>query len=224
MKAVLVNGSPRKKNWNTISLLEEAGKGLQEKGFEVETVNLYDYNFKGCISCFLCKRPKDISKHICEYKDEITPVFEKCIDADVVIFGSPVYLSYPTGQIRCFMERLFFPITSYMVDEKKERVKLFDKLIPSAFIFTMNASEQFLMQSNYHTILEENATAVGHFFGYCEPFYACDTYQFKDYSKYEANMFDAAYKAERKEKYFPQDLKRAHDLGKRLADMALQNR
>lgn len=222
MKAFLINGSPRKKNWNTIALLEETAKGLEEKGFETEIVNLYDYNFKGCISCFLCKRPKDIRKHVCEFKDPITPVLEKCInEGDVIVFGSPVYFSYPTGEIRSFMERLLFPITSYMVNEHKERIKLFNKLIPTAFIFTMNASKEYLENSSYATILGENVNTLNYLLGYSEGLYACNTYQFRDYSKYEANMFDAAKKAESREKQFPKDLKKAHELGKRLADIAI---
>ena len=54
LKAVFVNGSPRKK-WNTAQMLESAMKGAQEAGAEVELINLYDIDFKGCKSCFACK-------------------------------------------------------------------------------------------------------------------------------------------------------------------------
>ena len=55
MKIIALNGSPRK-NWNTALLLENALKGAKDAGAETEMVHLYDINFKGCISCFLCKR------------------------------------------------------------------------------------------------------------------------------------------------------------------------
>ena len=45
IKAVFVRG-PRKK-WNTVQMLEDAMKGAQEAGAEVEMVNLYDIDFKG---------------------------------------------------------------------------------------------------------------------------------------------------------------------------------
>ena len=41
MKALFINGSPRKK-WNTVKVLESAMKGAQEAGAECELVNLYD--------------------------------------------------------------------------------------------------------------------------------------------------------------------------------------
>ncbi|MCL2063580.1 MAG: flavodoxin family protein, partial [Candidatus Cloacimonetes bacterium] len=54
MKIIAVNGSPRK-NWNTHILLEKCLEGAKETGAEAELVNLYDIQFKGCTSCFICK-------------------------------------------------------------------------------------------------------------------------------------------------------------------------
>ena len=55
MKAIAINGSPRK-SWNTDLILQEALKGAADAGAEVEMVHLYDLNFTGCRSCFACKR------------------------------------------------------------------------------------------------------------------------------------------------------------------------
>ena len=54
MKALFVNGSPRK-NWNTHQMLESAMEGAAEAGAAVELAHLYDFAFKGCVSCFACK-------------------------------------------------------------------------------------------------------------------------------------------------------------------------
>lgn len=53
MKAFVINGSPRKK-WNTTQAIDKAGEALKDNGFEVERIDLYDYTFKGCTSCFEC--------------------------------------------------------------------------------------------------------------------------------------------------------------------------
>lgn len=55
MKVIALNGSPRKK-WNTATLLKHALDGAASKGAETELIHLYDYNYKGCISCFACKQ------------------------------------------------------------------------------------------------------------------------------------------------------------------------
>ena len=41
------------------------------------------------------------------------PVLEKAINADVLVIGSPVYDSFPTGMARAFIERLVFPAVNY---------------------------------------------------------------------------------------------------------------
>jgi multimeric flavodoxin WrbA len=54
MKVIALNGSPRKK-WNTSTLLKHALDGAASRGAKTELIHLYDYNYKGCISCFACK-------------------------------------------------------------------------------------------------------------------------------------------------------------------------
>jgi len=51
MKAIAVNGSPRKK-WNTATLLRKALEGATSEGAKTALVHLYDLDYKGCISCF----------------------------------------------------------------------------------------------------------------------------------------------------------------------------
>ena len=55
MKVIGINGSPRR-NWNTATLVRDALEGAAEMGAETELYNLYDLDFKGCTSCFSCKR------------------------------------------------------------------------------------------------------------------------------------------------------------------------
>ena len=66
----------------------------------------------------------------------------------------------------------------------------------------------------------ENEQAMKIVLGHCETLCAYNTYQFSDYSRYECGMFDEKVKAEHKEKVFPEDLKKAYELGKRLTEMA----
>jgi multimeric flavodoxin WrbA len=52
MKAIAINGSPRKK-WNTATLLENALKGCRASGAEIEMVHLYSHAYQGCTSCLV---------------------------------------------------------------------------------------------------------------------------------------------------------------------------
>lgn len=218
-KAIILNASPRK-NFNTAKMLKEAQKGAESVGAEAEYFNLYDINYKGCLSCFACKRKGNTTNCVCAVKDDLRPVLEKCVSADAVIIGSPVYFSYPTGEFRSFLERFLFPIHTYLVDKETGNLKsLRPKIIPVGVIFTMNCPKKMMERYNYPTILEDNVKCLNHVLGYSEVLYSCDTYQFIDYSKYDIDLFDEKEKAKVRDEQFPKDLEKAYDLGKRLIEM-----
>ena len=116
IRAMFFNGSPRK-NKNTADMLQSAMRGAEAAGAETELVHLYDIDFKGCKSCFACKLKNSKCNGICAINDDLRPVLERARLADVIVLGSPVYYSYPTGVIRAFMERLMFPIGTYMYEK-----------------------------------------------------------------------------------------------------------
>ncbi len=217
-KLIILNGSPRK-NFNTATLLKEAKKGAEFKGAEVEYFNLCDINYKGCISCFACKRKGALDKPLCAFKDDLTPILEKILNSDGVIIGSPIYYSYVTGMTRNLLERMMFAAGTYLKDENgaytKRKLK---RTIPIGLIYTMNCPEDLSKQFGYPAILAPDKTYLGSIFGYCEVLNSYDTYQFSDYSKYDIDLFDEKHKAEIKEKQFPIDMQNAFNLGKRLAE------
>ena len=220
-KVIIINGSPRK-NFNTAKLLKEAQKGAEAAGAQTEYFNLYDYNFLGCRSCFACQRKGSTTDGVCAIKDEVQPLLGKCINADAIIIGSPVYFSYPTGVFRSFIERLLFANHTYMVDHENGGCKRrLEKIIPTGVIFTMNCPEELAKQINYDTILDDNVKSLDHIMGYAESLYAYDTYQFADYSKYNCDLFDESHKKEVQQTQFPKDMEKAFDLGKRLAQMEI---
>lgn len=218
MKAIFVNGSPRK-NKNTADMLQSAMRGAQEMGAECEMVHLYDIDFKGCKSCFACKLKNSKCNGVCALKDDLRPVLERCREADVIVLGSPVYYSYPTGELRSFMERLCFPVGTYLYENGKH-ITLRNKVIPTAMIFTMNCPEDYMKQINYPTLLEENTKVMADIFGYSETLYACNTYQFNDYSRYDFNLFSEEDKRRYRDEHYDIDLQNAYELGKRLVEKA----
>ena len=217
MKAIFYNASPRK-NFNTARLLESAMKGATDAGAECEFVNLIDHEFTGCRSCFACKIKNSKTNGVCAIRDSIRPLLESAKEADVLVFGSPVYYGYPTGQLRSFIERILFPLDTYMVDESGERVKFEHKPIQTGLIYTMNCPEWLMEKVNYPTLLGFTGEEIGRLCGYNEVLYSCDTYQFNDYSHYDCNMFPEEKKREQREKQFPIDMQKAYDLGKRLVE------
>lgn len=219
MKVIAINGSPRK-GWNTDILCQKALEGTEQAGAQTELIHLYDYEYKGCVSCFACHLKTTMDQHLCFYKDALTPVLEKCLQADVIIVGTPVYYGGSTGMVRSFLERLLFPLDTYMVDAEGKRIHKRKKTVPTAMIYTMNAGVEWLEKYHIEKKFIANENSLKGVFGYCETLYVCDTYQFTDYSKYTNNIFDANSKAHVRQTQFPIDCQNAFDLGQRLVRMA----
>ena len=208
---VAINGSPRK-NANTATLLRSALDGAASIGANTEIVNLYELDFKGCVSCFSCKVKGGKSYGKCAYKDDLAPVLEKIEKADALVFGSPVYFGNITGEMRSFFERLLFQYLVYDANYSS----LNTNRIPVAFIYTMNVPENIMNEFGYPAALGVLEYYISRNFGECEPFYVTDTKQFDDYSKYVCEAFDPVHKLKRNEEEFPKDLQKAFELGKKL--------
>lgn len=212
MKILGINGSPRKK-WNTAILLEKTLEGARSKGASTELVHLYDFNYKGCKSCFSCKLKNGESYGKCSLNDELTPILRKIEEIDALILGSPIYLGVVTGEMHSFLERLIFPYLVY----DQERSTLYPKKIPVTFIYTMGAPEEVIKYFHVDKHTELNENFLNRIIGPTESLIVTDTLQFDDYSKYVASMFDKDAKKERHEEVFPQDCQKAYNIGVKLA-------
>ena len=208
MKVIAVNGSPRKQG-NTSTLLNKALEGAKSEGAETELFHLYDLNFKGCISCFACTRKNSRSIGHCSMRDGLTPVLEKILECDALLLGSPIYFGNVTGEMRSFLERLLFSNLTYNQGERS----VFKGKISSGFIYTMNVPEAFIQQIGYDALFQSTAKSLQLLKGPSEFILAADTYQFDDYSRYEASGFDEKHKAQVRAEQFPLDCQKAFDLG-----------
>ena len=208
MKTILLNGSPRK-NWNTAMMLKEAQKGAESVGAETEYIDLYDLSFTGCRSCLACKL-KDKERCKCFWKDDLSPVIDRIFAADALIVGSPIYLGDVTSQIHALMERLHFCALSY-----DDYSNYFTGKVDVGIILTMNAPKAF-----YSVGYRKKAKEVSEIFkalnGDVEVYACCDTLQVSDYSRFNMASFNEEHKKAMREKQFPNDLKKAFEMGTKL--------
>ena len=211
MKAIAVNGSPRKK-WNTAALLEKAIEGAVSEGAKAELIHLYDLNFKGCISCFACKKKNGKSYSKCAVKDELTPILKKLSKADAIILGSPIYFGTVTGEMRSFMERFLFPLMTYTDPPGS----LLSRKIQTAFIYTLGATKEMATERGFDKHIVANEMLMKMILGASDTLCSHDTYQFEDYSKVYAPRFDPEKKAKVRAEVFPIDCEKAFEMGARL--------
>lgn len=221
MKFYLLNGSPRN-NWNTAKLLESCKEGItdtfkdSEQEADVEIVNLFTLNFKGCLSCFNCKLIDGPFYGTCPINDDLKDLIPKLWNCDGIVIGSPIYFSDVTGQTRNLIERLIFPKLVYGGEPLLKTGKA------SGLIFTMNAPKEY-SEKMYNTIFENTALPLTLCYNQPRIIVANNTVQFDDYSKYENYAFNEEEKLEYEKENFPQVLKEAYDMGVEIAKVALDD-
>lgn len=212
MNVMAFNGSPRKKNWNTVTLLNNALEGAASAGADTELIQLYDLNFSGCISCFSCKRISRKEDGVCAVQDDLTSVLDRVRNADALIIGTPVYYGAESASTRALIERLCFPYNKY----SKSGKSLFSRRIGTALIYTMNVNDEMIGKWGYDRHFSITRGALEKYFGTCELLLSTDTLQYSDYDRYESEIFDRDAKIRRHAEVFPEDCKRAFELGVRM--------
>lgn len=211
MKVIAINGSPRK-SWNTAQLLENALKGAKDKGADTELIHLYDLQYKGCISCMVCKRKNTKSYGRCCINDDLKPLFDKISQADAIILGSPIYFWNVTAAMRAFLERFLF---QYMVYSNSSP-NIYNGSLKVSFVYTMNVKESTFLQSQLKQEVDTINSIIERTFGKIETLYSFFTYQTDNYDGMEYSYFDINQKKEQHERIFPLDCKKAYNLGREL--------
>jgi multimeric flavodoxin WrbA len=209
MKIIGINGSPRK-GWNTHILVEESLKGAASEGAETELVNLYDLDFRGCISCFQCKWLGGPSLGRCALRDGLRPVLDAIDSCDGLVLGSPIYIGELSASMRALIERLTFQYISYGADRKPR----FTRRIPVGLVYTMNVPEAALEPGGYTVKFRFYEDLFNRIMGPARTLLSTETWQTEDYGKYGITMFDEEVRRKRREEVFPLDRRRAFDLGK----------
>jgi multimeric flavodoxin WrbA len=188
-------------------------KGAASRGSETELINLYDLNYKGCISCFACKLKGGKSLGRCAANDDLKPALDRIHECDALIVGSPIYISEVTAGVRAFFERLTFQYISYGNKEKKS---FFDRRVPTLLIYTMNVGGSMLDAVGYTAKFKSYEDLFDRLFGPAKTLVSTETWQTTDYSKYEMSMFNGEERKKRRDEVFPRDKQQAFDLGSEL--------
>ncbi|ABN56093.1 MULTISPECIES: flavodoxin family protein [Methanoculleus] len=94
-----ISGSPRR-HGNTETLLDAVLEGAREAGAEVEKIVLRPLEYASCQGCNVCHRTG-----VCVLKDDLTEVFEKIENADVIVLASPIYSMGITAEAKGLIDR-----------------------------------------------------------------------------------------------------------------------
>lgn len=106
-KIVIISSTPRK-NGNSDILCDEFMKGASEAGHQVEKIRLSEKEINYCTGCCSCiNKPGK-----CVQPDDMNDILEKLLEADIMVFASPVYFRSFNGQMKTFIDRVcpIYPI------------------------------------------------------------------------------------------------------------------
>ena len=105
MKIVILQGSPNK-NGSTAILTEEFKKGAEAAGHEVQRIDVDELDIKPCTGCVACGYEGP-----CVQKDDNQFVRSAVLDADMIVFATPLYYYGMSAQLKIVVDR-FCSITA----------------------------------------------------------------------------------------------------------------
>ena len=112
MKILVITGSPRK-NGNSNTLADNFIKGAEAAG---HIVARFDSAFKTVHPCIACDKCGTSGE--CVFKDDFEFVKNNIIDADAVVFATPMYYFGISAQIKSVIDR-FYSINGQISRPKK---------------------------------------------------------------------------------------------------------
>ncbi len=101
MKVLGIVCSPRL-HGNTEIMVQASLAKAQEEGAEIELVTLAGKTISPCDACYSCDKTGK-----CHIKDDMEDIYTKLLEADGIIFGTPVYYWSVSAQAKALIDRTF---------------------------------------------------------------------------------------------------------------------
>ncbi|MDR2083818.1 MAG: flavodoxin family protein [Bacteroidales bacterium] len=98
-KVLIISASPRKEG-NSDYLCDEFIRGATEAGHETEKIFFHNKKINYCLGCGAC-----YTTHKCVQKDDMAEILDKMVNADVLVFGTPVYFYTMDAQLKTLIDR-----------------------------------------------------------------------------------------------------------------------
>lgn len=98
-KVIALLGSPLTEG-NTARLLDEAIRGAEDAGCEVEKIVVAHLDFAPCMEIFYC-----VENETCQIRDEVIEIYDKFREMDSLIIATPVMTMGIPGKLKSFMDR-----------------------------------------------------------------------------------------------------------------------
>ncbi|MBM4354226.1 MAG: flavodoxin family protein [Deltaproteobacteria bacterium] len=102
-KILVVKSSPRKDS-NSSFLADEVAAGARKKGAKIEEINLASLKIGPCKACDSCQKQK---VEYCTFQDDMIALYPKIVEADSIVYATPIYWFTVSAQLKLFMDRCY---------------------------------------------------------------------------------------------------------------------
>ena len=110
MKVTAINGSPHH-DGNTAYALSVMCDALRAEGIETEILQVGGKKIRGCTACGYCWESEG---NQCVFKDDVVNEYSRILRAaDGIVLGAPTYYAGIPGDMKSFLDRVFFSSSHY---------------------------------------------------------------------------------------------------------------
>lgn len=101
MKKVIVISTSLRAGSNSDMLADKFMEGALQAGHEVEKISLADKNIRFCRGCLACQK---LGR--CVIDDDVNEIMQKVVNADVIVWATPIYYYEMSGQMKVLIDRM----------------------------------------------------------------------------------------------------------------------
>lgn len=117
MKILLLNGSPKREQSDTMHITRAFLAGMQQAAdIEAETIHVYDKHIEYCSGCFTCKQ----NGGLCIHNDDMADILNKILASDILLFNFPLYSYGMPAALKNLIDRTL-PLSSMAMQKVGDR-------------------------------------------------------------------------------------------------------
>ena len=117
MKILVLNGSPKKENSDTLRITRAFLEGMKDAApQEIELIHVIDKHIEYCRGCFACMR----NGGSCVLDDDMEGILEKILESELLIFSFPLYCYGMPAPLKALVDRTL-PLSSMAMRKVGDR-------------------------------------------------------------------------------------------------------
>ncbi len=117
MKILVINGSPKKEESDTLVITRAFLEGMNEVSQnEIHTIHAVEKDIAYCKGCFACMR----NGGMCVHQDDMSAILEEILESDLLVFSYPLYCYGMPAPLKALMDRTL-PLSSMAMQKVGDR-------------------------------------------------------------------------------------------------------